>query len=69
MTALEFLKTKGILKGTFYAVDENGKKEQTFYVKDVAALMDEYLVCFMSDAVRKRKESEQNETNHQNTKR
>jgi len=64
MTPLEFLKAKKIEKGTFYTSDKNGGNEQTFYIKDVAALMDEYLVSFMSEAVEKHKEQKENENNH-----
>ena len=64
MTPLEFLKAKKIENGTFYTSDKNGGNEQTFYIKDVAALMDEYLVSFMSEAVEKHKEQKENENNH-----
>ena len=64
MTPLEFLKAKKIEKGTFYTSDKNGGNEQTFYIKDVAALMDEYLVSFMSEAVEKHKEQKENGNNH-----
>jgi len=65
MTPLEFLKAKKIEKGTFYTSDKNGGNEQTFYIKDVAALMDEYLVSFMSEAVKHNKQKE-NEANLKN---
>ena len=64
MTPLEFLKEKKIDYGTFYTADKNGDNQQTFYIKDVAALMDEYLVSFMSEAVEKHNEKKENETNH-----
>jgi hypothetical protein len=69
MTPLEFLKAKKIEKGTFYTSDKNGGNQQTFYIKDVAALMDEYLVSFMSEAVDKHNKQKENENTNQNRKR